>query len=139
MEESPILTRCGYRCDLCLAYAPNVAAKDNRRALSDGWFALYGFRIPAEEIICDGCMARGEPRLIDKGCPVRPCAMAKGLDTCASCAEYCCEKLKPRLVDRAQLEAKLGRKLEEAEYESLVRPYESKERLDEIRSRMTKP
>jgi hypothetical protein len=135
MEESQILTRCGYRCDLCLAYAPNVAAKDRRRALSDGWFALYGFRIPAEEIICDGCMSRGEPRLIDKGCPVRPCAMAKGFDTCASCAEYCCEKLKPRLVDRAQLEAKLGRRLEDEEYESLVRPYESKERLDEIRSR----
>lgn len=37
MEE--VLSRCGYRCDLCLAYAPNVQAHpEYRQTLSDGWF-----------------------------------------------------------------------------------------------------
>ena len=35
MDE--ILSRCGYRCDLCLAYRPNVEANPaGRRELSDG-------------------------------------------------------------------------------------------------------
>jgi hypothetical protein len=32
-----ILSRCGYRCDLCLAYRPNVEANpSNREIVSDG-------------------------------------------------------------------------------------------------------
>jgi len=27
----PILTRCGYRCDLCLAYRPNIDANPENR------------------------------------------------------------------------------------------------------------
>ena len=46
----PILMRCGYRCDLCLAYEPNVARNpSNREKLSDGWHKYFGFRLtPAE-------------------------------------------------------------------------------------------
>ena len=32
-------SRCGYRCDLCMAYAPNLESHpENRQLLSDGWF-----------------------------------------------------------------------------------------------------
>ena len=80
-----ILARCGYRCDLCLAYRPNVDENPaNQQVLSDGWHKVFGFRIPAEQIVCDGCMAES-PRLIDKDCPVRPCVIVKGI---ARCAEY---------------------------------------------------
>jgi len=41
-----IITRCGYRCDLCLAYKPNIEAHpENRQILSDGWYKYFGFRI----------------------------------------------------------------------------------------------
>jgi hypothetical protein len=41
MEE--ILSRCGYRCDLCLAYRPNVEKNpSNQQVLSDGWFKYFG-------------------------------------------------------------------------------------------------
>jgi hypothetical protein len=34
----PILTRCGYRCDLCLAYRPHATSNPgNQQILSDGW------------------------------------------------------------------------------------------------------
>ena len=40
----PILTRCGYRCDLCLAYKPNVAGNpSNRQKLSDGCTGILAF------------------------------------------------------------------------------------------------
>lgn len=62
-----ITARCGYRCDPCPAFKPNVADHpEARRLLSDGWHRLYGFRIPAAEICCDGCMA-DDPQLIEQG------------------------------------------------------------------------
>jgi hypothetical protein len=82
----PVLTRCGYRCDLCLAYRPNVEAHpENRQILSDGWHTYFGFRIPADQICCDGCMSE-DPKLIDTACPVRPCVLERGLASCATCA-----------------------------------------------------
>ena len=88
-----ILTRCGYRCDLCLAYKPNVLGNpSNRQKLSDGWFKYFGFRLPAAEICCDGCMS-DNPKLVDSACPVRPCVIEKGLDNCSQCEQYVCEKL----------------------------------------------
>ena len=41
----PTLTRCGYRCNLCLAYRPNIDEHpENRQKLSDGWHKYFGFR-----------------------------------------------------------------------------------------------
>ena len=128
-----ILTKCGYRCDLCLAYKPNVEKDDQRQALSDGWFAIYGFRVEPADIVCEGCVSSGNPQLIDDGCPVRPCVTVKKLENCAGCSEYVCGKLGQRIVDRQDLEKKLERKLTEEEYEKYVKPYESQPRLDRIR------
>ena len=103
-----ILTRCGYRCDLCLAYAPNVTNNpSNQEKLSNGWFKYFGFRLPPERILCDGCMAQN-PRLIDRDCPVRPCVLERGLDNCAQCEEYICERLAERLVVYEAVREKAG-------------------------------
>ncbi len=65
----PILTRCGYRCDLCLAYRPNIEEHpENQQALSDGWHKYFGFRIPPAAICCDGCMSP-DSHLLDPGLP----------------------------------------------------------------------
>lgn len=135
--EKEIITKCGYRCDLCLAYQPNVKVKDRRKELSDGWYNLYGFRIEPQDIICDGCVSCENPRLIDNTCPVRPCVIKKGIGNCASCSEFICDKLKQRIVERKEIENKLNRKLTEKEYKLFIKPYESKARLDKIRKTVT--
>jgi hypothetical protein len=134
-----ILSKCAYRCDLCLAYGPNVAREDRRAELSDGWHAIFGFRIPPEKIVCDGCVSGDNPRLIDKGCPVRPCAVARKLDNCGHCGDYPCERIGERVVSRMELEKKLGRKLTNREHELFVKPYESRMRLDEIHIKRKRP
>jgi hypothetical protein len=129
-EVEPILTRCGYRCDLCLAYKPNVMVNpSNRQKLSDGWFKYFGFRLPPEEICCDGCMAEN-PKLIDKDCPVRPCVIEKGLDNCAQCDQYVCEKLMERLVVYEEVRRRVGVEIPEDDYVCFIRAYENKRRLD---------
>ena len=82
-----MLSRCGYRCDLCLAYRPDVeACPSNQKTLSDGWFTCWSFRMPPERIVCDGCMAQ-DGRLIDKECPVRPCVADRGYTNCSACGD----------------------------------------------------
>ncbi len=130
----PILTRCGYCCDLCLAYQPNVA-KDptNQQKLSDGWHQYFGFRLPSSEILCDGCMA-DNPKLIDQGCPVRPCVIERGLDNCSQCQDYVCEKLAQRLVAYEDVRQRVGVEIPEEDRRCFIRPYENKKRLDALKS-----
>jgi len=128
-----ILTRCGYRCDLCLAYRPNIEANSaSQQILSDGWQRYFGFRIPAEAIMCDGCMAEN-PRLIDKTCPVRPCVIDKRIANCSECRDYPCEKLSSRLVVYEQLAAKHACPIPPEDRARFITPYENKERLDVLR------
>jgi len=128
-----ILTRCGYRCDLCLAYRPNVEANPaNQQALSDGWHKYFGFRIPPEQIICDGCMAEN-PRLIDTACPVRPCVIERGYANCAACPDYICEKLAERLVVYEEIAENFEDVIPEQDRACFIAPYENRRRLDLLR------
>lgn len=128
----PILTRFGYRCDLCLAFRPNVVGRpESREVLSDGWHCYYGFRIPASEICCDGCMT-DDPELIYQNCPVRPCVSEKGVDNCSQCDQYACEKLASRLVTFEAVQQRVGTGVSEADYERFIKPYENRRRLDAL-------
>ena len=130
----PILTRCGFRCDLCPAYKPNIEKNpQNKEKLSDGWFKYFGFRIPAEKITCDGCMTTTS-NLLDKECPVRPCVIEKGIAHCGECDSYICEKLKERIVVYEDIKAKVKVEISEEDYRIFIQPYENKKRLDAIRA-----
>ena len=134
MEE--ILTRCGFRCDLCLAYRPNIEKNpSNRQKLSEGWFKYFGFRLPPEQIACDGCMSDNpNPRLLDLDCPVRPCVIERGLDNCSQCERYLCEKLRERLVVYEEVRDRVNAEIPEDDYLCFIRPYENKQRLDALRN-----
>ncbi|MBN1781480.1 DUF3788 family protein [bacterium] len=134
--KKELLSRCGYRCDLCLAYAERVRQHDQRNELSDGWHRIFGFRISPEKIVCNGCLQTddsGTTVLIDKTCPVRPCTAGKGLENCAQCGDYCCEKLKERIVVYGDLEGRITPKISRTEYLRFIKPYENKKRLDAFR------
>ncbi len=132
MDE--ILSRCGYRCDLCLAYRPNIEKNyGNQQLLSDGWFRYFGFRVPAEKIICDGCWTE-KGRLLDDECPVRPCVIEHGLVNCATCQNFICEKLEERLVTFEDLAAKMEGGISNEDRSLFIFPYENKVRLLLIRN-----
>ncbi len=131
----PVLARCGYRCDLCMAYRPNVEAHpEYQQELSDGWFTYFGFRIPPENIVCDGCLSPATETL-DKGCPVRPCVQERGLDHCAQCDEYICAKLQELLVSIEDIERKLGHPIPAEDRRRFVQPYENVQRLADLRTK----
>lgn len=130
MEE--FLSLCCFRCDLCLAFRPNVEREDRRQELSDGWYRYFGFRIPPEEIVCDGCTADPSTKTLDSGCPVRPCAIARGIANCSECGDYPCDRIKERLVDYETLTA--GKQVPEGDRELFIRPYENRARIEDMRT-----
>lgn len=133
------IARCGYDCTNCAAYR---ATKENdselQGRLSDAWFEVFGFRIPKEKIICDGCLTENGRRL-DAGCEVRPCVLAKGLANCAYCDEcenFRCPKLSSHLVSRENLEKEKGRVFSPELYQLAIAPYENRARLLGIRKKL---
>ncbi len=136
-----VVARCGYRCDLCLAHKTKIRSPTDQERISDGWFQYFGFRIPPEKVRCDGCLAPDSerPHLIDKGCPVRACILTRGIENCAHCDAYPCEKLTQRFVDRDALAAGRGAPIPEEDYLSFVEPYEGRKVLDAIRRTARRP
>ena len=134
-----ILSRCGYRCDLCLAFKENIEEEDQRELLSDGWYEYFGFRIPKEEIYCEGCNNSDslDADLIDNKCPVRPCVIKKEIENCSECEMYICEKLEKRLVTFVEISKEYGENIPEEDRKLFIKPYENKKRLEKMRSENT--
>lgn len=133
MEE--ILSLCGMRCDLCLAYRPNLERHpENRQVLSDGWFKYFGYRVPTDEIECDGCFPDGGPTL-DSSCEVKPCVTKRNLETCAGCEEYICDKLAKRLVTFKSIQEKFEQPIPDVDRQRFIFPYENAARLVKLRDK----
>lgn len=125
-----LISRCGYRCDQCLAYRPHILTNPKlAKTLSEGWFKYYGFCIAPEAIICEGCLTEND-RLVDKACPVRPCVLEHKFKTCAQCPEYPCEKIQQRLVTFEEVRERFGKEILDEDYRNFIQPYENKIRLD---------
>lgn len=125
-----VLSRCGYRCDLCPAYEPNLKTLADRQRISEGWLKYFGFRIAPEEVGCVGCLNQGKHAY--ENCPVRPCVVQRGLQNCAHCDNFGCEKLQPIMEFAKQL-GKQFENMPAEDYVLFVHPYESKARLTQIR------
>lgn len=131
-----ILTRCGYRCDLCLAYAENIKNNDQRALLSEGWRKIFGIDLQPEEVFCEGCLTcSADPILVDKSCLVRPCVISKGIENCAQCDDYPCDILETRLVRYEDWVEKLPFTLSRSDRKNFIKPYENVVRLTALREK----
>lgn len=131
-----ILTRCGYRCDLCLAYKDNIQKDDKRELLREGWFKIFGIEMDLDDIYCDGCLnCNNDLKLIDSGCKVRPCVIAKGIENCSQCEDFPCNILEERLVRYSSLEKEVDFKISRTERKNFIKPYENYDRLTGLREK----
>ena len=92
--SSQMLAYCGLDCSKCPAY---IATQANDIAkltsLAGEWFDGSSDHTI---ILCDGCKLNGSDARIMKWCaecPTRACAIDHGLENCAHCNDYGCEKL----------------------------------------------
>ena len=86
-----MLSYCGIDCATCPAYIATQAEDiEKLTTLAGEWFeGATDYSI----ILCDGC--KSEDRIMKwcSECPTRACAIDHGLENCAYCEDYGCEKL----------------------------------------------
>ncbi|HHZ18956.1 MAG TPA: DUF3795 domain-containing protein [Firmicutes bacterium] len=131
-----LLSRCGYRCDLCPAFEENMyrGTTRYRKSISRGWAKYFGIHIAPDKIICCGCLKDGLH--LDKCCPVRPCVIKNAINNCAECVLYPCGKIRSRMEYIEEVKAKWG-KIPWLDRRRFIRPYESRQRLEQLRKRKT--
>ncbi len=106
---------CGLPCDTCPIHLATLEPDARVRAAMRAEIARlctaeYGMPMPPEAVDdCDGCRAGGRLFPGCRQCPIRPCAAARGLQTCADCPDYACTQLQQHWthepVGRVRLEA----------------------------------
>jgi hypothetical protein len=122
---------CGYNCHLCAARSPDPAA---RQKLVDGWRKIFGHEhYTAENVKCDGC--RSDGRLADKHCKARPCAIERGVESCAVCDDFMCDKMRHLICSREGLLVFMRERfadVSEEEYALCARQFESMPNLIKV-------
>ena len=93
MDE--MIAFCGLTCTRCPAFLATRSDDDEaRRKIAQEWSKEFGADINPEDINCDGCLATDGRHIGYCGmCEIRKCGMDRGVENCAHCADYACEKL----------------------------------------------
>lgn len=126
-----ILAYCGYRCDLCPAYEDNLESEADRERVRRDWSKYYDYEAALDEIACEGCPQASEAP--NPSCPVRPCAIEKGVQHCGQCEDYICDSLRTRLDAIKPIAAKHGEGMPAEDHARYIHPYEAEERLRKLR------
>ena len=126
-----ILSYCGYRCDLCPAHRGNLKDDDDRRKVSEDWIKYYDLKVEPCEVDCDGCVAASEAP--NPNCKVRPCAMERGVENCARCDDFVCEKIRRQIDAVEPIATKHAESMPPEDHERYIAPYRPEARLRKIR------
>ncbi|MFC2169723.1 DUF3795 domain-containing protein [Acidobacteriota bacterium] len=97
MDEK--LAVCGILCSECGAFQATKENDDQKRAeVAKLWSKEYNSDIKPEDINCEGCQSDGEILFSHtRVCEIRKCGKERGVENCAYCGDYSCEKLEKLL------------------------------------------
>lgn len=86
---------CGLDCAKCPAYiATHSGDSELRERVAEEW-TTGEYKVSPEDVNCEGCTSQGKPLFpFCRECAVRLCGLERGVENCAYCPDYPCEKLK---------------------------------------------
>ena len=85
---------CGLDCTTCPAHIAWKTDDDELRKKQAEEWGSPDYPLTAEDINCVGCKVDGEPKLkFCSTCSVKSCASKRGVETCAHCDDYGCDKI----------------------------------------------
>lgn len=101
---------CGVDCLVCPAYIATKANEDKLRVeAAKLWTEQFQFEIKPEQINCTGCKSEGKRFFYCRICGIKKCVEEKGLETCAYCDDFGCEKIEGLM----QMDPNVKKSLEE--------------------------
>jgi hypothetical protein len=134
------IAKCGCNCFNCPSFKENLKTLEDRKRCSRGWETYFGIKLRPEKLrSCDGCsMPDKERKVYYLNCRVRKCANLNDVKNCAYCSAYPCLDVQTihSLQEpnaREKIEARIGYRIPEDDYLSIVEPYEGLKQLDRIR------
>jgi len=86
---------CGLVCTDCGAFIATQKNDDaKRREVAEAWSKIFGGEYKPEDINCDGCLTEdGLLWSYCHVCEIRECGIERGVENCAFCVDYSCERL----------------------------------------------
>ncbi len=132
-----MIARCGFKCHACLAFSGINKTPEDQEAAGRAWKKYYGLVVPAAEIRCNGCLSkdRGGYRFPEPKCYFSACVQRKGLDNCAACSEYPCDRLEERMRDCDKVRDKFRDRMPRAEFRKCIALYDLRTTLEGIRGK----
>lgn len=89
---------CGLNCNTCPAYIAKRTDDEELRNKTAAKWSTPDFPVTPEDINCDGCKTlEGTKYRWCESCEILKCAEERGVQTCAHCEDYSCEKLQKLL------------------------------------------
>jgi hypothetical protein len=122
---------CGYNCHLCAARSEDP---EIRKKMLEGWKRIFGnHRYNVDNVKCVGCINKGKHA--DINCKVRPCAIEKGVQNCALCLSFPCDKVRSLITSKREMMLSLfplTSSISEEEYKLCMKQFESLPNLFKI-------
>lgn len=134
---SEIISRCGFRCDLCMAYRENGKGWLHQLKTAEGWFKYYDYMVHPSKIVCDGCL-KGESRIFrfhDSFENVCDCVTSRKIDNCSLCGDYPCSALESLMTVCEDVKKRYSGRISMEEYSKFIAPYDPRIVLEELRNR----
>lgn len=106
-----LIAYCGLDCEACEARIATVNDDNElREKVAKLWSELNGVEITPAMINCVGCRVDGvKTPYCDSLCPIRQCALGRGIGTCGDCGEKAtCENLAMIAGNNAEARGNLG-------------------------------
>lgn len=89
-----MIAYCGLDCTTCPVYRATLANDDKmREEAARLWTELFKHELKPEQMNCTGCKSDGKRFFFCRICGVMKCAIERGLDNCAVCPDFSCEKI----------------------------------------------
>lgn len=100
---NPLIAYCGLDCATCESRLATLRNDDALRTrVAQQWSELNHVEIRPEDINCVGCRVDGvKTSYCDRLCPIRQCALQRGVPHCGACSDMSrCDTLR-QLSDHA--------------------------------------
>ena len=107
-----MIAMCGLLCDDCIALIATQKDDDKLREKVVKAWSTEEEPLRLEDVDCNGCTVGKRLHSFCRVCDVRKCGLQRGVENCARCSEFSCEKLEKlwdtfRTVSAAEAKANL--------------------------------